>query len=76
MKSGGTHLAHKAEHAVDMDRRAVVAVTLQEADLGDTTTIKETLAEAGTTVADLVEREMEMRPTEKPQLTWEGSRKW
>jgi transposase len=68
MKRGGTHLAHKAEHAVDMDTGAVVAVTLQEADLGDTTTIRETLSEAGTTVADLIEREAEMRPAEKPQV--------
>jgi transposase len=68
MKDGSTHLAHKAEHAVDMETGAVVAVTLQEADLGDTTTIKETLAEAGTTVADLIEREAEMRPAEKPQV--------
>src|SRR5262245_53717728 len=68
MKGGGTHLAHKAEHAVDMDTGAVVAVTLQEADLGDTTTIKETLAEAGTTVADLIEREAEMSAAEKPQV--------
>jgi transposase len=68
MKRGGTHLAHKAEHAVDMDTGAVVAVTLQEADLGDTTTIKETLAEAGMTVADLIGREAEMRPTDKPQV--------
>src|SRR5215470_13796853 len=68
MKDGSTHLAHKAEHAVDMDTGAVVAVTLQEADLGDTTTVKETLAEAGTTVADLIEREAEMRPAEKPQV--------
>ena len=68
MKCGGTHLAHKAEHAVDMDTGAVVAVTLQEADLGDTTTIKETLVEAGTTVAELMEREAEIRPTEEPQV--------
>ena len=61
-------MAHKAEHAVDMDTGAVVAVTLQEADLGDTTTIKETLSEAGMTVADLIEREAEMRPAEKPQV--------
>ena len=46
MKDGRTHLAHKAEHAVDMDTGAVVAVTLQGADLGDTTTLPETLAEA------------------------------
>ncbi len=39
MKDGRTHLAHKAEHAVDLDTGAVVAVTLQEADKGDTTTL-------------------------------------
>jgi hypothetical protein len=32
---------------VDMDTGAVVAVTLQEANLGDTTTVQETLAETG-----------------------------
>jgi hypothetical protein len=47
MKDGRTHLAHKAEHAVDLDTGAVVAVTLQAADQGDTTTVKETLAQAG-----------------------------
>jgi transposase len=42
MKDGRTHLAHKAEHAVDLDTGAIVAVTLQGADDGDTTTIIET----------------------------------
>src|SRR5215203_1539498 len=42
MKDGRTHLAHKAEHAVDLDTGAIVAVTLQGADAGDTTTIVET----------------------------------
>jgi transposase len=46
MKDGRTHLAHKAEHAVDLSSGAVVAVTLQAADLGDTTTLGETLQEA------------------------------
>src|ERR1700674_4436231 len=46
MKDGRTHLAHKAEHAVDLETGAVVAVTLQGADQGDTTTIVQTLAEA------------------------------
>lgn len=46
MKDGRTHLAHKAEHAVDLETGAVVAVTLQGADQGDTTTIKETFIEA------------------------------
>jgi len=31
MKDGRTHLAYKAEHAVDMDTGAIVAVTLQSA---------------------------------------------
>ena len=46
MKDGRTHLAHKAEHAVDLETGAVVAVTLQGADEGDTTTIEKTLIEA------------------------------
>lgn len=68
MKDGRTHLAHKAEHAVDMETGAVVAVTLQEAHLGDTTTVKETLAEAGTAVAELIQQEAEANPLEKPQV--------
>jgi transposase len=43
MKDGSTHLAHKAEHAVDMETGAVLALTLQDANAGDTTTIQETL---------------------------------
>jgi transposase len=46
MKDGRTHLAHKAEHAVDLDTGAIVGVTVQGADLGDTTTIEATLPEA------------------------------
>lgn len=46
MKDGRTHLAHKAEHAVDLETGAVVAVTVQDANEGDTTTSRETLIEA------------------------------
>jgi transposase len=46
MKDGRTHLAHKAEHAVDLETGAIVAVTLQQADQGDTTTMQITLPEA------------------------------
>ena len=46
MKDGRTHLAHKAEHAVDMDSGAVLAVTLQGAVVGDTTSVTETFGEA------------------------------
>ena len=43
MKDGSTHLAHKAEHAVDMETGAILGVTLQAANLGDTTTVMETI---------------------------------
>ena len=46
MKDGRTHLAHKAEHAVDLKTGAIVSVTVQDADEGDTTTSQETLIEA------------------------------
>jgi transposase len=46
MKDRRTHLAHKAEHAVDLETGALVAVTVQGADHGDTTTGPQTLAEA------------------------------
>jgi hypothetical protein len=69
MKDGTTHLAHKAEHAVDMETGAVIAVTLQPADQGDTTTIKETLAETAENLAHLIEREVETSPDEEPQVS-------
>jgi transposase len=72
MKDGRTHLAHKAEHAVDLDTGAVVAVTLQGADKGDTTTLDETLCEAGMAVAEQVGREAELRPNEAPKVNVAG----
>ncbi len=59
MKDGRTHLAHKAEHAVDLSSGAIVAITLQAADLGDTTTIGITLQEAQSNVALINERSIE-----------------
>jgi transposase len=52
MKDGRTHLAHKAEHAVDMDSGALIAVTLQEADQGDTTTLEQTVERAKESLHD------------------------
>src|SRR5438552_9586040 len=52
MKDGRTHLAHKAEHAVDLETGAIVAVTLQGADQGDTTTIVDTAIAAAEQVED------------------------
>jgi transposase len=43
MKDGRTHLAHEAKHAVDLTSGALLAVTLQPANEGDTTTIHKTL---------------------------------
>lgn len=43
MKDGRTHLAHKAEHAVDLDSGAVLGVTVQDATHGDPTTMKATI---------------------------------
>src|SRR6201998_4377733 len=72
MKEGGPHVAHKAEHAVDMDTGAIVAVTLQAADQGDTTTLDETLCEAGEQVAEQIRREAELRPQDKPKVPLRG----
>jgi len=46
MKDGRTHLAHKAEHAVDLASGALLAVTVHPADRGDTTSYTETLEAA------------------------------
>jgi len=51
MKDGRTRLAHKVEQAVDFSSGAVVAVTVQAADLGDTATVGETVCEAGEQIA-------------------------
>lgn len=59
MKDGCTHLAHKAEHAVDLSSGAIVAITLQAADLGDTTTIEATLQQAQANAALVNERGVE-----------------
>ena len=60
MKDGRTHLAHKAEHAVDLETGAVVAVTIQPADQGDTETVKQTLINSG----------RKPRDSEARQLRW------
>jgi len=72
MKDGRTHLAHKAEHAVDLDTGAVMAVTLQGADKGDTTTLDQTLCEAGEAVAELALREVELHPDVMPKVNVAG----
>jgi transposase len=53
MKDGRTHLAYKAEHAVDLETGAVLAVTVAAGDAGDTATILETLPQAGEHIAQV-----------------------
>src|ERR1700685_336392 len=69
MKDDRTHRTHKAEHTVDMQTGAVLAVTLQEADQGDTTTVVETLVQAGENVAELIGTEA---PDQKPKVHLKG----
>jgi len=50
MKDGTTHLAHKAEHAVDVISGVIVAAEIHAADSGDTTTLPQTLTRAEASV--------------------------
>jgi transposase len=52
MKNGATHLAYKAEQAVDLETGAIVALTTHSGATGDTTSIDKTLPEAGLAIAD------------------------
>ena len=51
MKDGRTHLAYKAEHAVDLESEAIVAATVMHADRGDAETAPITLSLAQANVA-------------------------
>ena len=53
MKDGRTHLAYKAEHAVDLETGAVVAVTVASGAAGDTETIVATLPQAAEHIAEV-----------------------
>jgi transposase len=53
LKDGRTRLAHKPEHAVDLETGAIVAAGIQPADEGDTTTLMETLEKACESVREV-----------------------
>jgi transposase len=55
MKDGTTHLAYKAEQAVDLDTGAIVAITTHGGAAGDTTSVQETLPAAGVAVAEQID---------------------
>src|SRR5258707_4948505 len=67
LKDGRTAFAYKAENAVDMETGAIVAVTTHSGAAADTTTVQETVIEAGIAVAGLIaeptpEGKCEMHP--------------
>jgi transposase len=69
MKDGRTHLAHKAEHAVDLETGALLAVTLQAATAGDTNTLHETLTQCGEHIREVAAA---AEPEASEQLNPEG----
>lgn len=46
MKDGRTHLAHKAEHVIDLQTEIILAAPVYPADSGDCTTLPDSLVEA------------------------------
>lgn len=73
MKDGRTALAYKAEHAVDMDTGAIVAVTTHGGAVGDTTSLGETLPAAGEAVAEQI---AEPTTDGKFQVNAKGVEEW
>ena len=82
MKDGRTHLAHKLEHAVDMDSGAILAMTVQPIS-GDTQSLEHTLTEAeqqaqraGLTVHEVVCGKGYHSNATMNQLAEEGARRY
>src|ERR1700730_14834320 len=55
MKDGTTHLAYKAEQAVDLDTGVIVAITHHGGATGDSESVQETLPAAGFAVAEQID---------------------
>jgi transposase len=51
MKDGTTHLAYKAEHAVDLDSELIVAAEIYHADQADSHTLEDTVQQAQTNLS-------------------------
>jgi transposase len=70
MKDGTTHLAHKAEHAVDMGKDAhgaILAVNVCDAAVGDTNTLIDTLVQ---TTENLAAVKDDSRVSDKISQQW------
>jgi transposase len=72
MKDGTTHLAHKSEHAVDLETDAVVAVDLSPGQTGDPQSIKSTLAVADANLAAVHEDHEEIPERANEAVTDKG----
>ena len=68
MKDGRIRMRHKAEHEVDLDTGALLAVTVQGADKDDPTTLYETLIEATGQIAKVCESCGEITPEGTTEL--------
>jgi transposase len=55
MKDGSTHLAHKAEHTVDLETGALLGVSLHAANQGDTQTVVKSVEAAFDHVSQAIE---------------------
>ena len=62
MKDGRTRLAYKAEQAVDLETGAIVAMTTHPGATGDTTSIRETVPEAGEALAEQIATTQTVHP--------------
>jgi len=67
MKDGTTHLAHKAEHAVDMESGVILAANVCDAAAGDTKTICDTINQASENLRAIEDDE---RVSEKISEHW------
>ena len=63
MKDGTTHLAYKAEHAVDLDTEVILAAEVSLGDQADSATIEDTLSLAGGQVVEVTHGESTMAET-------------
>ncbi|MCP4569463.1 MAG: transposase [FCB group bacterium] len=68
MKNGSTHLAHKAEHAVDLDTDAIVAINVYPGHAGDTATGPETLEITVGTIEHLHDKTENAEPQKVKKL--------
>ena len=68
MKDGRTHLAHKAEHTVDLDTQAIVAIHLCGADEGDTASLPWSLIQASMNLDEIMLDEAIRQRLEPPSL--------